>query len=86
MQLLARDCGLVRSEWCTSEVGPARRTYSITSAGVGALSSQVRDLEHVHDVLHTFLERYSGVAPGRHDAVPARRVGALHAHVPTHRP
>src|ERR1700733_8462915 len=55
--------GLVRSEWCTSEVGPARRTYSITSAGVGALSTQVQDLEHVHDVLHTFLKRYGGLAP-----------------------
>jgi PadR family transcriptional regulator PadR len=78
--------GLVRSEWRTSEVGPARRTYSITPAGMGALSTQVRDLEHVHEVLHTFLERYSGVAPVRHDAVPARRMGTLHAHAPAHRP
>jgi poly-beta-hydroxybutyrate-responsive repressor len=78
--------GLVGSEWRTSDVGPARRTYHITPAGVAALATRARDLEHVHEVLHTFLERYSGLAsPARHDSLPARRAPALHAHAPARR-
>src|SRR5947209_15051434 len=50
--------GLVRSEWRTSDVGPARRTYSVTPAGLAVLATQARDLEHVHGVLHMFLERF----------------------------
>ena len=54
--------GLVRSEWLTSDVGPARRTYHITPDGLACLELQVRGLEHIHDVLHLFLERYARVA------------------------
>src|SRR5947209_18200727 len=43
--------GLVGSEWCTSEVGPARRTYHITPAGAAVLAVHARDLEHVQGVL-----------------------------------
>lgn len=78
--------GLVRSEWRTSDVGPARRTYHITPAGVAVLATQVHDLEHVHNVLHTFLERYGGLASAaRHDPLPARRAPAFHAHAPARR-
>ena len=63
--------GLVRSEWRTSDVGPARRTYHITSAGLALLAHQVQELQHTHDVLHVFLERYAEAAP-RRDAIPAR--------------
>lgn len=51
--------GLVRSEWQVSDVGPARRTYHVTLDGLSCLDEQVRELEHIHDVLHLFLDRYS---------------------------
>jgi PadR family transcriptional regulator len=73
--------GLVRSEWRTSDVGPARRTYHITSAGLALLAHQVGELQRTHDVLHVFLERYADVAaPGRRDPVPARRAAGAQAH------
>lgn len=51
--------GLVRSEWQASDVGPARRTYYVTPAGVESLAQQACDLELTHNALHVFLERYS---------------------------
>lgn len=51
--------GMVRSEWELSDVGPARRTYHVTAEGLTWLDHQVRGLEHVHDVLHVFLDRYA---------------------------
>jgi PadR family transcriptional regulator, regulatory protein PadR len=73
--------GLVRSEWRTSDVGPARRTYHITSAGLALLAHQVAELQRTHDVLHVFLERYAEVAaPSRRDPVPARRAAGAQAH------
>jgi poly-beta-hydroxybutyrate-responsive repressor len=53
--------GLVRSEWLTSGVGPARRTYHLTSAGLASLDAQAGGLQHVHDVLHLFLGRYDKI-------------------------
>jgi PadR family transcriptional regulator PadR len=50
--------GLVQSEWCTSGAGPARRTYHLTSNGSAFLDEQVTELEHMHDALHRFLDRY----------------------------
>jgi poly-beta-hydroxybutyrate-responsive repressor len=55
--------GLVRSEWLTSDVGPARRTYHVTSAGLASLDAQAEALRHVHAVLHLFLDRYEKVLP-----------------------
>ena len=78
--------GLVRSEWRTSDVGPARRTYSITAAGLALLAHQVGELQHTHDVLHVFLERYVDVAaPARRDALPARRAPGAQTHTQAHR-
>ncbi len=57
--------GLVRSEWELSDVGPARRTYHVTADGLACLDAQVRGLEHVHDVLHEFLDRYARVSAAR---------------------
>ncbi len=57
--------GLVRSEWELSEVGPARRIYHVTAAGLACLDEQARGLEHVHDVLHEFLDRYARVGAVR---------------------
>lgn len=59
--------GLVRSEWESSDVGPARRTYHVTPDGLACLDAQAHGLEHVHDVLHAFLDRYArliGAGPG----------------------
>jgi PadR family transcriptional regulator PadR len=53
--------GLVRSEWHTSDVGPARRTYYVTSEGVLSLEMLADGLEHTHEALHVFLERYARV-------------------------
>ncbi len=51
--------GLVRSEWQASDVGPARRTYYVTPAGVESLAQQACDLELTHIALHVFLDRYT---------------------------
>lgn len=92
--------GLVRSEWETSDVGPARRTYHVTPDGLACLDAQANGLEHVHEVLHVFLERYARVvaadrlrgpevAPGgcRADRAdgPARGNGARPAYRADHR-
>ena len=58
--------GLVRSEWCTSGTGPARRTYHLTSDGAAFLDAQVVELQQVSDVLRRFLDRYARAG------VPAR--------------
>jgi PadR family transcriptional regulator, regulatory protein PadR len=59
---------LVRSEWQVSDVGPARRTYHLTPAGIAHLDNQVDDLRRVHQNLHVLLDRYERVvaAEGRH--------------------
>ncbi len=51
--------GLVRSEWCTSGTGPARRTYHLTTHGSEYLDEQVRELEQMHSALHRFLDRHA---------------------------
>ena len=51
--------GLVRSEWCTSGAGPARRTYHLTVDGAEYLDAQAVELEHVHASLQRFLDRYT---------------------------
>ena len=63
--------GFVRSEWCTSGAGPARRTYHLTTSGAAHLEEQVAELEQVHAALHTFIDRYSRSclrSAGRRDA------------------
>lgn len=51
--------GFVRSEWCTSGSGPARRTYHLTVDGAAHLDEQVAELEQMHEALHRFLDRYA---------------------------
>lgn len=65
--------GLVRSEWHTSDVGPARRTYYVTPEGMSSLESLANGLAHTHEALHVFLERYSRVV----DADRRRPEGSL---------
>lgn len=59
--------GLVRSEWQTSDVGPARRTYYVTPDGILSLEGQAQGLSQIHEALHVFMERYARVvaADGR---------------------
>ena len=54
--------GLVRSEWHASAVGPARRTYHVTPAGMECLEGQARELANVHVALHVFMDRYAALA------------------------
>jgi poly-beta-hydroxybutyrate-responsive repressor len=49
--------GLVRSSWCTSASGPARRTYALTGAGKETLQHQIETLEATHQLVHAFLDR-----------------------------
>jgi poly-beta-hydroxybutyrate-responsive repressor len=71
--------GLVRSQWQTSDVGPARRTYFITEDGMESLDEQAVGLDQTHEALHVFLDRYSRVVAAdgrevsRHDS-PHERV------------
>ncbi|HEY2203699.1 MAG TPA: helix-turn-helix transcriptional regulator [Pseudonocardia sp.] len=57
--------GLVRSSWQTSAAGPARRTYSLTQAGLDDLDRQAVLLEATHETLHVFRGRYRGLAGAR---------------------
>lgn len=54
--------GLVRSTWSTSGSGPARRTYSLTTAGTECLRHQIELLEVTHHLVHTFLARCAEAA------------------------
>ena len=62
--------GLVRSEWQTSAVGPARRTYYITPEGVHSLEAQADGLRHTDEALHVFLERYARVVAAERRGCP----------------
>lgn len=62
--------GLVRSEWNTSDVGPARRTYYVTPEGVTSLETLANGLEHTHEALHVFLTRYARVVAADRRACP----------------
>jgi poly-beta-hydroxybutyrate-responsive repressor len=59
--------GLVSSFWDTSESGPARRMYSLTSAGELFLSGWIEALQHYQTVLHRAMTAFqpgqSGEAP-----------------------
>lgn len=67
--------GLVRSEWESSGVGPARRIYRITPEGTTSLDALAETLGHTHDALHVFLDRYARVVAADRLPHPARRAG-----------
>lgn len=50
--------GLVRSAWERSAVGPERRIYELTRAGMEELHSRAKELADVRVVLDVFLSRY----------------------------
>jgi PadR family transcriptional regulator PadR len=67
--------GLVRSEWNTSEVGPAKRTYYVTPEGVAFLDALADSLGNTHEALHVFLDRYARVvAAARNGRTEGSRV------------
>ena len=72
--------GLVRSEWHTSDVGPAKRTYFVTPEGVSCLDELAESLNQTHEALHVFLDRYARVVTASRAAE-----GSNHDHRPDNR-
>lgn len=52
---------IVKSEWDTSEAGPARRIYSLTEAGENYLNTCVYSLEHYQSMLDQFFSVYTNM-------------------------
>ena len=52
------DRGFVTSHWDTSNAGPARRQYTITTEGDRYLAWWVEDLKETDRALHSFLDTY----------------------------
>src|SRR5215211_2625132 len=50
--------GLCKSEWYTSEVGPARRMYSITEDGESYLAAWAKACEQYQNVMDSFARAY----------------------------
>ncbi|MDP9419283.1 MAG: PadR family transcriptional regulator [Actinomycetota bacterium] len=64
--------GLVSSWWEPSQAGPARRSYTLTSAGRRALDGSVSALRDVHRLLGEMVERHDALVAGEAEArVPA---------------
>ena len=51
--------GLCKSEWETSEGGPARRMYSITEAGESYLAAWAKACEQYQNVMDSFARAYT---------------------------
>jgi PadR family transcriptional regulator, regulatory protein PadR len=51
---------LVRSAWQSSSGGPDRRTYELTRAGEERLREAAAELEAMHVLIDTFLDRCDG--------------------------
>lgn len=62
--------GMVSSFWDTSESGPARRMYSLTSAGELFLSGWVQVLQNYQSILQKALTDFG--PPPADDAAPSR--------------
>jgi PadR family transcriptional regulator, regulatory protein PadR len=60
--------GLVSSEWNRSDVGPARRTYHITTSGVASLDGLADGLRTTHAAVQVFLDRYARLVAADHRA------------------
>ena len=52
--------GLCKSEWETSEVGPARRMYSITEDGESYLAAWAEACKQYQNVMDSFARAYAG--------------------------
>jgi|SRR5215211_2967457 PadR family transcriptional regulator, regulatory protein PadR len=51
--------GLSKSEWETSEAGPARRIYAITEAGEEYLAAWAQACEQYQNVMDSFARAYT---------------------------
>jgi PadR family transcriptional regulator PadR len=51
--------GLSKSEWDTSEFGPARRMYSITESGEEYLAAWAQACEQYQNVMDSFARAYT---------------------------
>lgn len=49
---------LIKSEWDTTEAGPAKRIYSITEAGEAYLNTCTDALEHYQSIINRFFTIY----------------------------
>ena len=65
--------GLVRSQWNTSEAGPARRVYEITPDGEELLHAWAHGIERIKFALSNFLEAYQKNPLCENLAKPERR-------------
>ena len=61
--------GLVQSAWEPSTVGPSRRIYELTRAGMEELHSAALGLQSTEQVLSTFLSRYGEFVTLSHSGV-----------------
>lgn len=52
--------GVVSSSWDTSQTGPARRVYSITSAGEAYLKYWSESLDQYQRMMNAFFRLYTG--------------------------
>ncbi|MDQ6662404.1 MAG: helix-turn-helix transcriptional regulator [Chloroflexota bacterium] len=57
--------GIVSSCWDTSENGPARRVYSITTAGEAYLKFWTESLDQYQKMMNTFFRLYTGQPTGK---------------------
>jgi PadR family transcriptional regulator, regulatory protein PadR len=58
LRQLEKD-NMVKSEWDTSEGGPAKRIYSLTEAGEKYLDTWANSLEHYQSMLSRFFSMYT---------------------------
>jgi poly-beta-hydroxybutyrate-responsive repressor len=63
--------GRVRSAWEPSSLGPARRIYEITRAGMEELHDRAKGLAEARGTLDTFLGRYEEFVALRRAEAPA---------------
>ena len=60
--------GMVSSNWNTSEAGPARRMYSITTAGEAYLKFWADSLDQYQKMMDNFFQLYTGrPTPGKNE-------------------
>jgi PadR family transcriptional regulator PadR len=59
--------GMVSSSWDTSEGGPARRMYSITSAGETYLKYWADSLNQYQQMMNRFFQLYTGTDRSRQE-------------------
>jgi poly-beta-hydroxybutyrate-responsive repressor len=57
--------GLCRSEWKTSDSGPARRVYTLTDGGEEYLEAWAQGCQHYQQIMDAFYQAYTDNRPPR---------------------